>query len=86
MLTGSYDHTVKIWDLRSESSVLTVDHGSPVECVRLFPTGGLCVSAGELLYFFSSDDLSLFVCFSLFHCLLINAICTPGVVYSGVKR
>ena len=47
--SGSYDHTVKLWDSRCNSSVLTVDHGSPIECLQLFPTGGLCISAGEYM-------------------------------------
>ena len=47
---GSYDHTVKVWDMRSGSSILSMDHGSPVECVQLFPSGGICVSAGDRKY------------------------------------
>uniref|UniRef100_A0A8C4VKB2 U3 small nucleolar RNA-associated protein 15 homolog n=1 Tax=Gopherus evgoodei TaxID=1825980 RepID=A0A8C4VKB2_9SAUR len=45
-VTGSYDHTVKIFDVRTEKSVMTVEHGQPVESVLLFPSGGLLVSAG----------------------------------------
>ncbi|XP_009464156.1 PREDICTED: U3 small nucleolar RNA-associated protein 15 homolog [Nipponia nippon] len=44
--TGSYDHTVKLFDARTKSSVMTIEHGQPVESVLLFPSGGLLVSAG----------------------------------------
>jgi len=46
-VVGSYDHTVKLFDQRSPDSVLTVDHGCPVECVLMYPGGGLFLSAGE---------------------------------------
>ncbi|XP_062468424.1 U3 small nucleolar RNA-associated protein 15 homolog isoform X1 [Pezoporus occidentalis] len=45
-VTGSYDHTVKLFDARTKSSIITIDHGQPVESVLLFPSGGLLVSAG----------------------------------------
>ncbi|XP_074669037.1 U3 small nucleolar RNA-associated protein 15 homolog [Strix aluco] len=45
-ITGSYDHTVKLFDARRKSSVMTIEHGHPVESVLLFPSGGLLVSAG----------------------------------------
>ncbi|NP_001011103.1 U3 small nucleolar RNA-associated protein 15 homolog [Xenopus tropicalis] len=44
--TGSYDHTIKIFDGRTDKSVMSMDHGQPVESVLLFPSGGLLVSAG----------------------------------------
>lgn len=43
---GSYDHTVKLFDARTKHSVMTIEHGQPVESVLLFPSGGLLVSAG----------------------------------------
>lgn len=43
---GSYDHTVKMFDARTNQSVISVEHGQPVESVLLFPSGGLLVSAG----------------------------------------
>ena len=46
-LTGSYDHTVRMWDRRTQASVMTVNHGYPVEDILVFPSGGLCVSAGH---------------------------------------
>ncbi|XP_048449046.1 U3 small nucleolar RNA-associated protein 15 homolog isoform X2 [Rhincodon typus] len=45
-VTGSYDHTVKVFDARMDKSVITMEHGQPVESVLLFPSGGLLVSAG----------------------------------------
>ncbi|XP_067246069.1 U3 small nucleolar RNA-associated protein 15 homolog [Chanodichthys erythropterus] len=44
--TGSYDHTVKVFDVRSGSSVMTMQHGHPVECVLLYPSEALLVSTG----------------------------------------
>ncbi|KAK3606043.1 hypothetical protein CHS0354_025093 [Potamilus streckersoni] len=46
ILTGSYDHTVKLFDTRISESVMTVDHGHPVESVLMFPSGGIFLSAG----------------------------------------
>ncbi|XP_065834126.1 U3 small nucleolar RNA-associated protein 15 homolog [Oscarella lobularis] len=45
-LTGSYDHTVHLWDRRSGSCVVQVDHGAPVDAVLMFPSGTACISAG----------------------------------------
>uniref|UniRef100_A0AAV1UL34 U3 small nucleolar RNA-associated protein 15 C-terminal domain-containing protein n=1 Tax=Peronospora matthiolae TaxID=2874970 RepID=A0AAV1UL34_9STRA len=49
--TGSYDHTVKLWDLRmSDQSVskstTSLDHGAPVETCMIMPGGSLLLSAG----------------------------------------
>lgn len=43
---GSYDHKMKVFDARMNKSVLTMDHGQPVESLLLFPSEGLLVSAG----------------------------------------
>lgn len=47
--TGSYDHTVRVWDVRnsgSGSSAMVVNHGKPVEDVVFLPSGGLVATAG----------------------------------------
>lgn len=46
-ITGSYDHTLKVFDGRMEKSAMTMDHGHPVESVLLYPSEGLLVSAGD---------------------------------------
>lgn len=46
ILSGSYDHSLKLYDCRSNETVLTVDHGSPVESAIFLPSGGIFVSAG----------------------------------------
>ena len=46
-MSGSYDHSVMLWDLRSQKSVLKLNHGAPVEDVLVFPSGGVCLSAGS---------------------------------------
>jgi len=45
-LTGSYDHTVRLWDSRAKDCVLKVDHGAPVEAVLWYPHGNSFISAG----------------------------------------
>ena len=49
-ISGSYDHTVKVWDARKgddgSAAFMTLDHGSPVEDVALLPNDALLVSAG----------------------------------------
>ena len=46
ILTGSYDHTVKMIDTRINSVVVTVDHGEPVENILMFPSANMIVSCG----------------------------------------
>ncbi|XP_037536847.1 U3 small nucleolar RNA-associated protein 15 homolog [Nematolebias whitei] len=45
-ITGSYDHTLKVFDARTDKSVMSMDHGQPVESLLLYPSEGLLVSAG----------------------------------------
>ena len=46
VFTGSYDHTVRGWDLRSGDSAFRLNHGAPVEAILVFPSGGTCLTAG----------------------------------------
>lgn len=46
ILSGGYDHTVKLYDCRTNEATLSVNHGSPVESTIFLPSGGLFVSAG----------------------------------------
>lgn len=50
VILGSYDHTVKLFDARMDKSVMTMDHGQPVESLLLYPSEGLLVSAGNQQY------------------------------------
>lgn len=45
LVTGSYDHTVRVWDVNSPSSIMTLKHANPVEDVVLLPGGGLLATA-----------------------------------------
>src|SRR6185369_4885745 len=47
VLSGSYDKTIKLWDLRNNKCNMTIDHGAPVEEVLMFPGGGIVLSAGK---------------------------------------
>ncbi|XP_006657569.1 protein SLOW WALKER 1 [Oryza brachyantha] len=45
--TGSYDHTVKLWDARTgQTPSLSFSHGELVESVLFLPSGGLLATAG----------------------------------------
>lgn len=46
VVSGSYDHSVKVWDVRSTESLMTMDHGYPVEALVMLPGSGLVASAG----------------------------------------
>ncbi|XP_072976239.1 protein SLOW WALKER 1 [Typha angustifolia] len=45
--TGSYDHSVKLWDVRVDKNpTLAFNHGAPVESTLFLPSGGLIATAG----------------------------------------
>eukprot|EP00891_Asterochloris_glomerata_P002672 jgi/Astpho2/2672/fgenesh1_pm.00049_%23_14_t len=44
--TGGYDHVCRLWDVRSQQGLLSLDHGAPVEDVAFLPSGTLAVTAG----------------------------------------
>ncbi|XP_037039954.1 U3 small nucleolar RNA-associated protein 15 homolog [Bradysia coprophila] len=46
LLSGGYDGTAKMWDIRTNSIVFEVDHGFPIESVMFLPTSGLFASCG----------------------------------------
>lgn len=46
ILSGGYDHAVKLYDCRSHETIMSVNHGSPVESTLFLPSGGLFISAG----------------------------------------
>ena len=48
--TGSYDHLVKLWDIRTGECVQSLCHGAPLECILIHPAGSICFSAGICVY------------------------------------
>ncbi|XP_037079666.1 U3 small nucleolar RNA-associated protein 15 homolog [Pollicipes pollicipes] len=46
LVSGGYDHAVRVWDARAAACTAVMEHGAPVEAVLVFPSGGLVVSAG----------------------------------------
>lgn len=46
LLSGGYDHRLRMFDTRSDTVIFDINHGSPVESVLFLPTGGIFVSAG----------------------------------------
>jgi len=49
-LSGSFDHSVKLYDARKQESIITVDHGAPVESVLMYPGNSIFVSVGNSLF------------------------------------
>jgi len=45
-VSGSYDHTVRLWDVRTRENINTLNHEAPVEDVLVFPNGTIVASAG----------------------------------------
>ncbi|XP_071846032.1 U3 small nucleolar RNA-associated protein 15 homolog [Apostichopus japonicus] len=46
ILTGSYDHTARLFDLRTSTSIMSVNHGKPVESALFMPSGNIFLTAG----------------------------------------
>lgn len=46
-MTTSYDHSIRLWDVREGKTVLKLDHGAPVEAVVPYPGGGMMAAAGD---------------------------------------
>lgn len=44
--TGGYDHTCKLWDVRSQKLVASMDHGLPIESLAFFQAESLLLTAG----------------------------------------
>jgi len=57
ILSGCYDGIIKLYDTRTNSEVLHVNHSAPVESVLFLPTGGIFISSGNFL------DLKIIVSF-----------------------
>ena len=38
-MSGSYDHSVCVWDRRQEKAICTMQHGHPIECCLAAPAG-----------------------------------------------
>eukprot|EP00730_Choanoeca_flexa_P016861 TRINITY_DN8049_c0_g1_i2.p1 TRINITY_DN8049_c0_g1~~TRINITY_DN8049_c0_g1_i2.p1 ORF type:complete len:516 (+),score=138.69 TRINITY_DN8049_c0_g1_i2:43-1548(+) len=47
IVSGSYDHSAKVWDPNSPQAVFEVNHGSPIEAVAVFHNGTAFATAGE---------------------------------------
>ena len=47
LATGSYDHSVKVWDLEAGTESFRFEHGAPVETVLFSPNSSMLVSCGS---------------------------------------
>ncbi len=63
IISGSYDHTVRLWDKREHTELFSVNHGSPVEAVLPSPSGSLLFTAG--IYMLERPVASLTFCLAL---------------------
>lgn len=49
--TGGYDHTCRLWDVRSGKCTMTMTHDAPVEALVFLPSGSLVATAsGNAVY------------------------------------
>ncbi|XP_053658729.1 U3 small nucleolar RNA-associated protein 15 homolog [Anopheles marshallii] len=46
ILSGGYDRKIRMYDTRIKDTVMTVEHGQPVESLVFLPSGGIFISAG----------------------------------------
>ena len=46
-VSGSYDHTVKLWDCRQAKPVFSIKHKYPVESCIMNPSGSFLITAGK---------------------------------------
>lgn len=44
-ISGSHDHTVKVWDTRSQECLATMEHPAPIEDIVSLPGGGIILTA-----------------------------------------
>lgn len=48
-MSGGYDKKINMFDLRTKSVTMSVDHEAPIESLMFLPSGSLLISAGNLL-------------------------------------
>ena len=46
-ISGSFDHSIRLWDARTGKMTMKMDQGAPVESIVLLPGGGLLAAAGH---------------------------------------
>ena len=47
--SGSFDHKLRLWDVRSRECTAVFDHGAPVECILPFPNGTAVITSGRFV-------------------------------------
>lgn len=50
-VSGGYDKQINMFDSRTKSVTMSVDHESPVESLIFLPSGSLLISAGNIHIF-----------------------------------
>ena len=54
--TGSYDHTVKLWDIGANRCVMTLRHVAPVMDLVVLPGGGMLATASGTCFAVSASS------------------------------
>jgi U3 small nucleolar RNA-associated protein 15 len=69
IVTGGYDHTILVWDVRSGSRVCKLNQGVPIESLTVLPDGGSVVAAGTtFLFFLFSSPTAFFLLYCWLFC------------------
>ena len=77
--TASYDHTVKLWDLKAPRCVMTLRHVAPVEDLVVLPGGGMLASAsGNTLTIWDILSGGRVLQAASAHSKTITALCTDA--------
>lgn len=77
-LTGSYDHSLRLWDTRMSSNAIRLQHTQPIDCCRFGTSGNLAIASngnevwlwdlvagGKLLHKFSNHQKNITdICFN----------------------
>lgn len=51
VVSGGYDKKINMFDSRTKSVTMSVDHEAPVESLMFLPSGSLLISAGNIEFF-----------------------------------
>lgn len=52
VVSGGYDKKINMFDSRTKSVTMSVDHEAPVESLMFLPSGSLLISAGNIKIYF----------------------------------
>lgn len=59
ILSGGYDGLIKMYDVREQAVVCSLEHGSPIESALFLPSGSVFITAGTILLLLISLYLNI---------------------------